>query len=172
MTTIAFLSDFTSSDNITLKLSKTQKSIAKIIEKYTLDIKNINQYDINNIMDYLSENSRRLNNLLSKNKQLSEKIDAKLDLFSFYKKTFSKSQVKSYNEYISVRSTFDNSIKESLSLIYSKELISELTNSILQSEMDYNYIAGQITNILIEQNNAIKKLNKIIGKANKFLKTF
>jgi len=171
MTTTVFISDFTS-DNITLKLSKTQKSITKIIEKYALDIKNINQYDINNIMEYLRENSRRLNNLLSKNRQLSEKIDARLDLFSFYKKTFSKSQIKSYNEYISVKNVFSASIKESLSLIYDKDLMNKLTSSILQTQVDYNYIAKQMTDILIEQNSVIKKLNKIISKANKFLKNF
>lgn len=169
MTTAVFMSELTT-DNIALKLSKTQKSITKILEKYTFDIKNINEYDINNIMEYLSENSRRLNYLLHKNKQLSEKINTKLDMFSFYKKTLSKSQIKSYNEYISLKNTLNNLIKNNLSLIYNKNSAKELTNSILEINTNYNYIAEQLTEILIEQNKAIKSLTKIVGKANKLLK--
>lgn len=171
MSTSTFITELTNG-NFSETIAKTQKSIFRTLEKYKMDLTKLNENDIDNLMEYLNENSRRLNYLLNKNKNMSEEIQAKLDLFAYYKKSFSKSQIKLYNEYLSVKSAEENSIKLNLALIYDKETSKLLTNSILENDINYNKIGGQITSILAKQNQVIKGLGKMISKANKFLKVF
>jgi len=171
MTTSIFISEL-NSNNIVLKLSTTHKSIFKIFEKYVSDLNNLNENDIDNLMEYFNENSKRLNNLLTKNKRLSDEIITKLDLFSFYGKSFSKSQIKMYKDYLSLREKEKNSIKASLSIVTDRNITKKLSSSILDNNADYKSIAEQIAFILFEQNKAIKKLQKITAKASKFLKSF
>ena len=167
MSTSTFITELTNG-NFSETIAKTQKSIFRTLEKYKMDLTKLNENDIDNLMEYLNENSRRLNYLLNKNKNMSEEIQAKLDLFAYYKKSFSKSQIKLYNEYLSVKSAEENSIKLNLALIYDKETSKLLTNSILENDINYNKIGGQITSILAKQNQVIKGLGKMISKANKF----
>ena len=171
MSKSTFITELTNG-NFSETISKTQKSIFRTLEKYKMDLTNLNENDIDNLMEYLSENSRRLNYLLNENKNMSEEIQAKLDLFAYYKKSFSKSQIKLYNEYLSVKNAEENSVKLNLALIYDKETSKLLTNSILENDINYNKIGGQITSILAKQNQVIKGLGKMISKANKFLKAF
>lgn len=160
------------SNNIYLKLSKTQKTVLYILEKYISGLNQINENDINYLIKYLCENSRRLNKLLSKRKRLSQQIQTKLDLFSFYKKTFSKTQMKLYNDYLTIYNKEKSIIKDSLSLIYDKNSVKSVTYTILNCKSDYNDVANHLTAILFEQNKAIKSLTKVTVKASKFLKSF
>ena len=159
-------------DSITLKLSKTHELIFRALEKCAIDISKINANDISGLMEYLNENSRRLNNLLTKNKKISLKVQTYLDVYSFYNKSFSKSQMKLYNEYLMLKNKSDDSIKNSMNLIYDKKLIKELSSEILSNDNKYNELAKKLTFILDEQNKAIRLLNKIVSKGNKFIKSF
>lgn len=171
MTTTISLTNL-SSNQFALKLSKTQQSIIRMILRCTYDLSKINVNDINCLMEYLDENSRRLKSHLSENKNLAQKVQTHLDVFSFYGKSFSKAQIKAYTDYSEIQKTEGEAIKESLSLIYDKNSMKNLSNSIFKCNSNYNKIAKQLTEVLLEQNRAIKSLNKVNSKAKKFLKTF
>jgi len=158
--------------SLSLNLSKTQHAIISILEKYAFDLSKMNENDINDLIEYLSENSRRINNLLSSKKKLSEQIQTRLDVYSFYKKSFTKTQIKLYNDYISLETEEKDIIKNRLSLIYNKKSIKHLSNLILESTTNYKDFAKQLTSVLLEQNKIIKSLNKINSKATKLLKSF
>lgn len=171
MTTSTFISELTTG-NFAQTINKTQKSIFRTFEKYKVDLTTLNENDVDNLLEYLSENSRRLNYLINKNKNLSEEIQTRLDLFAYYKRSFSKNQIKLYNDYLAVKKLEESTVKVNLALIYDKETSKEITASILKKDIDYNEIGEQITSVLSKQNQAIKGLGKMISKANKFLKSF
>lgn len=159
-------------DKLYLKLSETPKTVLNVIEKYILGFNNVNESDMNFIINYLCDNSKKLNYLLRKIKRSDEKIQTMLDLFSFYKRPFSKMQVKLYGDYMELKNGGIPSAKENLSIIGTKKKFKNQVCSILDSNADLNYIAKELGDIIEEQNKAIKKLTKINSKALKFLKTF
>ncbi|MCI8805149.1 MAG: hypothetical protein HFE59_04530 [Clostridiales bacterium] len=163
---------FFNTESLSLNLSKTQRAVIGILEKYAFDLSKVNESDINDFIEYLSENSRRINNLLRENRKLSEKVQTRLDVYSFYKKSFSRTQMRLYNDYISLKNEEKDMIKNSLSLMYNKKSISCLSNLILDDTINYKDFAKQLTSILLEQSKVIKSLNKITSKASKFLKSF
>ena len=163
---------FFNTESLSLNLSKTQQAVIGILEKYAFDLSKVNESDINDFIEYLSENSRRINNLLRENRKLSEKVQTRLDVYSFYKKSFSRTQMRLYNDYISLKNEEKDMIKNSLSLMYNKKSISCLSNLILDDTINYKDFAKQLTSILLEQSKVIKSLNKITSKASKFLKSF
>ena len=158
--------------NLSLNLSKTQKTVIGILEKYAFDLSKVNENDINNFIEYLVENSRRINNLLINEKKLSNQIQTHLDAYSFYKKSFSKTQIKLYSDYISLKNSEKGPIKNSLSLMYNKKSIKCLSDLILENTINYKEFAKELTSVLLEQNKVIKSLSKINSKASKFLKSF
>lgn len=171
MTTIITTSDLVN-ENVYFKLSETSKNVLLSLEKYISNLNQTTESDVDYLMKYLFENSRKLNFLLKKDKKLSKKIETRLDLYSFYKRSFSKNQIKLYNDYIKLKNSEKLTIKNNLSFISDKDLKKQLVYSVANSKTDFKDIANKLIIILTEQNKTIKILTKITSKASKLLKTF